>query len=267
MAMVLVVDDVAANRDIASMMLSYRGHEVIEASEGAEALHLTHELHPDLIISDVLMPGIDGYELVRMLRTDPDRTAAHTPVIFYTANYLEPEARPIAEACGVTQVVLRSADPRTLLDTVDEALRHGPVVIPDITDDEFARDHLHAVNTTLIGKVRELHDTERRFQAMAEASPVGIALIDPAGSATYVNPRLAEITGLPIGELRRDGWLGCVSTDVRSEVLDLVTGHTAPGSSIATGTGSAAPTAARDGYASTFVPSTTPSTRPAARSP
>src|SRR4029453_14420936 len=183
MATVLVVDDEADNREIACTLLGYRGHEVIEASEGAQALTLTHTHHPDVVVTAALMPGMEGYELGRGLRADPDPDTAGTPVIFYTSNYLEPETRPIAEACGVSQVILRSADPRLLLDAVDPARAPGPVHVEPISADTFARNHHQAINTTLLEKVRELHDTEQRFHTMAESSPVGIALIAPDGHA------------------------------------------------------------------------------------
>jgi len=97
-ATVLVVDDVAANRELMTMLLGYRGHHVIEACDGADALALAQSRHPDVVVSDVLMPGIDGLELVHRLRSAPDERAAHAPVIFYTANYLEPETRPTVGA-------------------------------------------------------------------------------------------------------------------------------------------------------------------------
>jgi PAS domain S-box-containing protein len=200
-ATVMVVDDVAANREIVRMLLGFRGHDVIEAHDGADALRLAHAHHPDVVVSDVLMPGIDGLELVHRLRADPDREAAQAPVIFYTANYLEPETRPIAEACGVSQVVLRSQDPDALLDAIDMALAAGPVDISVTTDEVFAQAHLQTVNAKLIEKVRALHDTERLFEAMAVASPVGIGIINRDGNADYLNPRLAEILQLPMDHL------------------------------------------------------------------
>nr|WP_308129298.1 response regulator [Actinoplanes polyasparticus] len=225
MATVMVVDDVAANRDIVRMLLGYRGHEVIEAHDGADALRLAHEHHPDVVVSDVLMPGIDGLELVHRLRTDDDEVAAQAPVIFYTANYLEPETRPIAEACGVSQVVLRSQDPHELLDAVDAALAGGPVSIDVVPPDDFAQAHVQAVNAKLIEKVRALHHTERRFEAMAVASPVGIALVDADGEADYINPRLAEIMRTPIAGLLGRGWLACLDVPARRDALDLLRGN------------------------------------------
>ncbi|WP_433291013.1 response regulator [Actinoplanes sp. CA-030573] len=221
-ATVLVVDDVAANRELMAMLLGYRGHEVIEACDGADALALAQSRHPDVVVSDVLMPGIDGLELVHRLRSAPDERAAHAPVIFYTANYLEPETRPIAEAWGVSQVVLRSADPRELLDAVDVALRNGPVEITPRPADEFATVHARAINAKLVEKVRALRHTERRFEAMAASSPVGIVLLDADGYATYVNPRLSEITGLDADRLLERGWLTCLDPEKHAEALDVV---------------------------------------------
>ncbi|SFF74949.1 hypothetical protein SAMN05421541_12086 [Actinoplanes philippinensis] len=226
MATVLVVDDVAENRDLVTMLLSCRGHEVLEASDGVGALDVVRAQHPDIVVSDVLMPGIDGLELVHRLRSDDDPVTASSPVIFYTANYLEPETRPIADACGVSRVVLRGADPRELLDAVDEVLAAGPVDVSVGSAADFARVHSQAVNAKLVEKDRELRHRERQFEAMATASPVGIALLGADGDATYVNPRLAEITGQPAGRLAGKGWLVCLDPAVRREAVDAVRNST-----------------------------------------
>src|ERR1700689_1019411 len=99
MATVLVVGDHPANRELGGTLLRYRGHTLLEAGNGAEALRVARAQHPDLIITDLVMPVIDGYELVRELRSDPG--LAKTRVIFYTANYLREETEPIAAALGV----------------------------------------------------------------------------------------------------------------------------------------------------------------------
>src|SRR5689334_16912515 len=102
MATILIVDDQQTNREVLAALLGYGGHQVVEASDGAEALESTRAHHPDLVITDILMPVMDGYEFVRQLRTDP--SIAHTPVIYYTAHYLEREARALAEKAGITQI-------------------------------------------------------------------------------------------------------------------------------------------------------------------
>jgi two-component system OmpR family response regulator len=78
---VLVVDDDEAIRDLVVTALDFVGFETAQAADGAGALARTAEFAPDLIVLDVMMPGIDGFEVCRRLRADGDAT----PVVFLTA--------------------------------------------------------------------------------------------------------------------------------------------------------------------------------------
>jgi PAS domain S-box-containing protein len=218
MTTVLVVDDRASNRELASDVLEYGGYTVIEASEGAEALDIAHAQHPDLILTDILMPGMDGYQLARELRDALD--TAQTPIVFYTANYLEAETRPFAHACGVARVLLKSVDPQVLLEAIAEVLAEKRTAAGHIDTGEADREHLHAVSAKLFEKVTALNNTEARFRLMADASPVGIIFGDRHGSASYVNARLTEIMGLPTDDLLGAGWLRCVGDEHHDKILE-----------------------------------------------
>src|SRR5437588_12209906 len=89
MKTILIVDDRADNRAVLIAMLAHRGYRLLDAESGEQALQITRKEKPDLVIADVLMPKMDGYEFVRRLREDPE--IAKTPVIFYTASYIEEE--------------------------------------------------------------------------------------------------------------------------------------------------------------------------------
>src|SRR5664279_900512 len=102
MAMVLVVDDRPVNRELVRTVLGYYGHDTLEAGDGTEALTLLARQRPDLVLTDVVMPGMDGYQLARAIRSDP--ASQGIPVLFYTANYLAEEARPMAAAHGVSSI-------------------------------------------------------------------------------------------------------------------------------------------------------------------
>ncbi len=93
MATILIVDDRAVSRQFLVTLLGYSGHRLVEASDGAEGLQRARSERPNLIISDILMPTMNGYEFVQRLHQEP--SLAGTPVIFYTATYLEREARQI----------------------------------------------------------------------------------------------------------------------------------------------------------------------------
>ena len=80
---VLIVDDNTANIDVMLTFLEMEGYEISIATSGAMALHVAGHDHPDLILLDVMMPNMDGYEICRKLKKDP--TTASIPIIFVTA--------------------------------------------------------------------------------------------------------------------------------------------------------------------------------------
>ena len=223
MAVILVVDDHGTNRELVRTVLGYAGHQVIEAHGGAEALDLAHAQHPDLILTDILMPGMDGYELTRELRAAPD--TAQTPIVFYTANYLESETRPFAEASGVARVLLKSSDPELLMHAIDEVLTEDRVATGPVDTAKADHNYLRAVSAKLFDKAKALSDTEIRFRLMADASPVGIAFGNRHGSANYVNTRLAEILGRPADDLLDLGWLCCAGDEDHDAILLVARGR------------------------------------------
>jgi PAS domain S-box-containing protein len=231
MALVLVVDDHPVNRDLLVTLLGYRGHTVLEACDGAEALQIVQSHRLDLVITDLVMPVMDGYELVRELRAD--RHLATTKVIFYTANYLRDEVMPMAAALGVHHIVSKPADPEFILATVDEALAAAIPAPESAPPDKVHREHLRAVSAKLTDKVRELQavedslkESEARYRSLTESCPIGIFSLDRAGRVTYSNPRLQEICG--IASARADGvtWLDLLHADDRDRVLAGLTAAT-----------------------------------------
>src|SRR5262245_12180204 len=120
MATVLVADDNRANRQALAALLETAGHRVLVASDGREALHKARSERPELVISDVLMPLMDGYELARRLRDDPD--VPSMAVLFYTAYFGSDEARQLAQAHGVSRVLVKPSENEVILRTVDELL-------------------------------------------------------------------------------------------------------------------------------------------------
>ncbi|HEY0489672.1 MAG TPA: EAL domain-containing protein [Telluria sp.] len=122
-ATILIVDDHVLNREFLRTLLGYGGHRLVEAANGVDALKMVRECKPDLVISDILMPGMDGYELVQRLRRDP--ATASLPVIFYTALYRDREASKMALECDVRWVLPKPSAPDVILRTVHEALGIG----------------------------------------------------------------------------------------------------------------------------------------------
>lgn len=165
MAKILVADDRSSNREFLSSLLAYRSHRVIEAKDGAEALDLIRKERPDLVVSDILMPVMDGYELLKNLRADPE--LARIPVIFWTAHYLEREARALAQQSGALDILVKPSDPEDVLRITDAAL--GRASPPAPPPDDFHRQHLELLTTKLAKKTDEAYWATLRLQALVEA--------------------------------------------------------------------------------------------------
>jgi len=166
MAKILVVDDHAENRLLVVTLIDSLGHQALEASDGAEALALVRAMRPDLVISDVLMPTMDGYEFVRQLREDA--ALATTEVIFYSAHYREREARNLARACGVTRVLVKPCEPQDILDAIKQALAHVAQASAPPDARMFGIQHLRLMTDTLSDKVMELEAANRRMAALTD---------------------------------------------------------------------------------------------------
>ena len=120
MATILIVDDRPSNRAYLLALLGFTEHRLLEAEDGAAALALVRSERPDLIITDILMPTMDGYEFVQRLRAE--RALAATRVIFYSAVYAERETIAMARSCGVQTVLGKPSDPEDIMKAVNAEL-------------------------------------------------------------------------------------------------------------------------------------------------
>jgi adenylate cyclase len=118
-ARILVVDDTPANIKLLDAVLTSRGYTVVPAGSGAEALSLVTQLPPDLILLDILMPEMDGYEVCRRLRTDP--ATAQLPVIMITASETRDKVKGLE--AGADDFVAKPFDQAELLARVASLLR------------------------------------------------------------------------------------------------------------------------------------------------
>jgi PAS domain S-box-containing protein len=171
MATILIVDDLPTNREFLVTLLQYQGHRLVEAADGIEGLEAARREPPDLVITDVLMPGMDGYELLRQLRLDS--ATAGIPIIFYTAHYGEREARELALSAGVSSVLTKPAEPEAVLKMVALALRGASPPEPIREPDTFDREHLRLVTDKLSANVDELRGANARLRALVN---IGLGL-------------------------------------------------------------------------------------------
>ena len=168
MATILIVDDLAAHREFLITLLRDKGHRLLQAADGREALAAVHADHPDLVITDVLMPVMDGYEFVRQLRLDP--ATSKIPVLFYTAPYGEREARALALSSAVPYVLTKPAEPGEVLKIVERVLSHesepgAPPGASPLTT-ESNREHLPLLTDKLAASAGDLKTANARLRAL-----------------------------------------------------------------------------------------------------
>lgn len=107
--LILIVEDEADLREMLSYQLQTQGYSVVEAADGLSALEIARSTHPDLILLDVSLPGLDGFEVCRVLRQE-----THTPIFFLTARAAEKE-RVLGLEMGADDYILKPFHMRELL--------------------------------------------------------------------------------------------------------------------------------------------------------
>src|ERR1700722_6506019 len=168
MATILVVDDNAINRKVLIALLSSDGHLTLQASDGADGLAVARQHRPQLIISDILMPSMDGYAFVRALRREPQLRG--TPVIFYTAHYHEREAHNLARLLGVSRVLVKPSPHAELLKAVEQVMAGVSESPLDPVPENFDREHLRLLTNKLSERAQALAVSSSRFAALADLS-------------------------------------------------------------------------------------------------
>jgi PAS domain S-box-containing protein len=164
----VVVDDTAADRLLAETLLKHAGYTVTVCGDGQAGLELIERDPPELIVVDIITPGIDGYDLARAVRGNP--LTAATPIILQTAYYLEADVRRLAAQIGVAHVIIKPFEPQDFLDIVARAREQKPAVNGTNgggAGTAFSAEHMRLVSAKLHEKVQELEVARGEFQATA----------------------------------------------------------------------------------------------------
>lgn len=163
---ILIVDDNADARTILAKTLASKGYTVMTAADGAEALQLAQEAPPDMIISDILMPVMDGFQLCRQCKED-DRLA-RIPFVFYSASYTEKKDKEFGLSMGAVRFIVKPMEPKEFLKTVKEILSDyekgllEPAAVPGEKDeDTFLKGHSARLIRQLERKVADLEESNR----------------------------------------------------------------------------------------------------------
>lgn len=193
MARILVIDDDRASRELITTLLGYDVHHVSEATDGLEALRKVQKESPDLIVCDILMPSMDGFEFVQSLRGID--AVANTPVIFWTAHYRGQQARALAEKCGVSHILYKPCEPEAIFDAVAEVLG-GPLPSADVEPPSaFDREHLRLITDHLSQTKEQLTASNQQLYALTKLNMQMASEHDPEQLLKHVCRGAREILG------------------------------------------------------------------------
>ncbi len=212
---ILLVDDSSLVREVLRSFIEKHGHEVIEAVDGQDGFEKTKIHKPDLIITDALMPNVDGFTLLRSIKMDPDLSSI--PCVFYSAIYTGSKDRELALSLGAEAFIIKPK----LLEEFWEELKpflerekcsEVPVEKRVISDEkEFHKIHLAVVTAKLEEKVKSLEENvanrkqaeeeiKRLFTAIDQSINI-VFITDVKGHIEYVNTMFEHVTGYAKGEV------------------------------------------------------------------
>jgi DNA-binding response OmpR family regulator len=164
---ILVVEDMPNVLEFLEVTLSFNGFPVATARNGQEALEMIASQPPRIVITDILMPKMDGYILAYKLRSQPD--TQQIPIIFLSATYVSPEDKAFALSLGAVRFLEKPVDTGELLHTVTEALASsGGREANPISEHLFFEGYRDRLENKLRHKNMQIARTERLLETIAE---------------------------------------------------------------------------------------------------
>lgn len=171
MKTLLVVDDNEQNRYMLQALFCGHGYAVNMAADGVEALERAREHMPDLLLTDILMPRMDGYSLCRQWKGD--EMLKQIPLVFYTGTYTDPKDRQFALDMGADCFLLKPAEPEVLLAAVEgilagsHAAQRPSSANPVLEEAGYFKQYNETLIRKLEEKMAELESANRRLEAEA----------------------------------------------------------------------------------------------------
>jgi two-component system cell cycle sensor histidine kinase/response regulator CckA len=189
---ILIVDDERHNRQLLEVMLSTEGFLLDTACSGEEALGLVAKQPPDLILLDIMMPGMDGYEVARRIKANP--LTRSIPVVMITA-LDDRKAMLLGLSAGAEDFLAKPVDRTELSMRVRNLLR-----LKTLGD---SQERYSKMLETEVGRRSvDLVESERLYRSTFDGAPVGIVHVGLDGRWLRVNQRLCDLLGYAAEELQ-----------------------------------------------------------------
>lgn len=237
---ILVVDDNKNDRMLLRELLSTNNYDVSEAYNGIEALKYVRTSKPDIIISDIMMPEMDGFTLLRELKKNS--FSMDIPFVFYTANYVSEKDSELASKLGASRFIVKPAELNDLLGEIESVIgeyKSGLIkgVNPLISNEE---DYLKQYSERIVRKLeekivqleQEINERRWAFEELAKAQnelenimeciPDIIYAINLDGNLIRWNNRLTEVTGLLGNQIMGRPVLNFIAENDRAKMAEAI---------------------------------------------
>jgi DNA-binding response OmpR family regulator len=163
----LIVEDVPDILRLLEETLKFKGYNAVTARNGQEALDLIQRERPALVITDIMMPKLDGFGLVHRLRLNPE--TRDLPVIFLTATYVALEDKAFALNIGVTRFIEKPVNFERFLETIDQLLTQGAPSVPTpMSESDFYEGYRQRLEKKLNQKITQIARDERLLASLSE---------------------------------------------------------------------------------------------------
>jgi len=163
----LVVEDVPDILVLLKETLKFKGYNVVTATNGEEALEIINKKHPALIITDILMPKMDGFSLVHRLRLNP--STRNIPIIFLSATYIAPEDKEFALTIGVTRFIEKPVNWDEFLPLIDTLIEGKTVTALSLDEVEFYEGYKKRLEIKLRHKNTQITRDQHLFETLDES--------------------------------------------------------------------------------------------------
>jgi len=150
----LIVEDDPDILKLLDATLTFRGYRVITAKNGKEALEAIHVKHPAIVITDIMMPTLDGFGLVHRIRINPE--TREIPVVFITATYVTREDREFALSIGATRFIQKPVDLEKFLAIIAELMDQGLPDIKPFNEFDFYKEYRRRLQAKLDEKMKQI---------------------------------------------------------------------------------------------------------------
>ncbi len=230
---ILIADDDSLNLTTLAAVLEVEGHSVFQAKDGADALGILDRQPVDTLISDILMPNMDGYRLCEEVRSRPKLNTL--PIILYSGAFLSPNDRQLGLASGADAFLQKPATLATILQTIRKVTsKKHPHTVSQPNEEQHMKRYserlvnkIEEQNIELAQLAEELRSVEEKFRQIIEHSTDVFWIAKPRMTEiVYVSPAYEVIWGRACGELyeRPELWLKAVHEEdverVRKEITD-----------------------------------------------